>query len=778
MTLWAKSGKAITLPAHTGDVLAASDALFGAPGSAPTRLAIVWLRFFKLPSEAFGGFRADLTAAAALHDIGKANRGFQDAVTKGTEQNIRHEHLSALIMTLPVVDAWLRRSPLPIDWDVVLSAVLGHHLKASVDDFAKDPAGDKSVRMLCDNTDFGALLDIITARSELAGAKPAIPIRWHFSGNGEALDIEDVRERAVDRLNSFRKSLRADPVRNRRLRAVRAALIAADAVGSTAERTGADIASWVGSVFGREPMTGGDIRGRVIDPRVDDLRTRRRWDDARGRGGWTEFQEHAADPARLPARSLLLAPCGAGKTLAAWRWIEACLAERPAARVVFLYPTRATATEGFRDYVAWAPEADADLMHGTAAYELARLSENPKDRLYGRNFETEDRLYALGHWSKRIFSATVDQFLSFLQYGYGAVCMLPALADSVVVVDEVHSFDPTMFASLCEFLREFDVPVLCMTATLPGNRVEELTRCGLKTYNDKPDDLKDVADRPRYRVRRTDRVGAEVRVGEALDEGKRVLWVVNRVARAQEIAAAFAGGRFPVHCYHSRFRLADRQRRHAEAVAAVRPDRPASLTVTTQVCEMSLDLDADVLVTEVAPVTALIQRMGRCNRHRDTRPGAGEVWVYSPGDTPADRKPYDDDSLSGVERFLETVSAKERISQTDLEEAMAALPRAVELPKLCPFIHGGPYADGREESFRDIEEFSVRAVLDRDVAEFRRLAGERRPTDGLMLPVPKRFGADPDPVDGLPKWLRVAPASHYDAALGFRDEPLTNRGPS
>ena len=39
------------------------------------------------------------------------------------------------------------------------------------------------------------------------------------------------------------------------------------------------------------------------------------------------------------------------------------------------------------------------------------------------------RLYALGFWTRRIFSATVDQFLSFLQYGYGSVCLLPLLAD-------------------------------------------------------------------------------------------------------------------------------------------------------------------------------------------------------------------------------------------------------------------------------------------------------------------------------------------------------------
>ena len=54
-------------------------------------------------------------------------------------------------------------------------------------------------------------------------------------------------------------------------------------------------------------------------------------------------------------------------------------------RVIFLYPTRATATEGFKDYVAWAPEADAGLIHGTAAYELDGMFANPATaRSHGR----------------------------------------------------------------------------------------------------------------------------------------------------------------------------------------------------------------------------------------------------------------------------------------------------------------------------------------------------------------------------------------------------------
>jgi CRISPR-associated endonuclease/helicase Cas3 len=181
-------------------------------------------------------------------------------------------------------------------------------------------------------------------------------------------------------------------------------------------------------------------------------------------------------------KALLLAACGAGKTLAAWKWAEQQSREREIGRVIFLYPTRGTATEGFRDYVGWAPEADAALVTGTARYELEAMADNPSEATKDKTFrsEADERLYALGFWSRRYFSATVDQFLSFIEHSYQSLCLLPVLADSAIIIDEVHSFDLKMFDSLVSFLENFDIPVLCMTATLPPTRQKRLDLSGNK----------------------------------------------------------------------------------------------------------------------------------------------------------------------------------------------------------------------------------------------------------------------------------------------------------
>src|SRR5437867_2284590 len=84
-----------TLVDHTRDVIATVGFLYGTPDS-PTRLGREWLRFFRLGREDYKRFHTNTIAAAAFHDIGKANDGFQKVVTHRGDQSIRHEHLSGL----------------------------------------------------------------------------------------------------------------------------------------------------------------------------------------------------------------------------------------------------------------------------------------------------------------------------------------------------------------------------------------------------------------------------------------------------------------------------------------------------------------------------------------------------------------------------------------------------------------------------------------------------------------------------------------------------------
>lgn len=484
------------------------------------------------------------------------------------------------------------------------------------------------------------------------------------------------------------------------------------------------------------------------------------------------------------SRVLLLAACAAGKTLAAWKWAEEQVKHYKVGKVIFLYPTRGTATEGFKDYVSWAPEADAALVTGTARYELEAMAENPPESMAEKDFTTDDRLFSLGFWSRRYFSATVDQFLGFMEHSYGGICLLPALADSVLIIDEIHSFDMKMFDSLIAFLKHFDIPVLCMTATLPPSRRKQLVDLGLKVYPTESDrdslkDLEEQENHPRYQLQPVDGfTEAFDKAVKAYREGERVLWVVNTVDRCLAISKRLVDElNVEVLTYHGRFRLTDRQKVHSDTVKAFAfqkgGDRKPAIAVTTQVCEMSLDLDADVLITEFAPISSLVQRFGRANRHPDSRNDKtfkAMLHVYKP---PKDL-PYDRKELDTANTFIDELGSGE-ISQKRLAEALEKFANEERKADGLPsFFTSGYFAT--MGSYRDSDEYALPCVLDRDLDEVKKLieSKPKKPYDGFIINVPRK-GINPseDKPSWLPEYLGVAQwEGNYDERSGFSTKNL------
>ncbi|MDE0219874.1 MAG: CRISPR-associated helicase Cas3' [Spirochaetaceae bacterium] len=789
--LLAKSGQdAPTLPRHCADVVAAFDALFGT-AHGPSYLGRQWLRFFSLDPEAFPRFYANGVASCALHDLGKANDAFQATLERSGKQFIRHEHLSALVLDSPGYSAWLSSGS--ADPDVVVSAVLGHHLKASWGQrqgrafrgLSNPVLNGESMRVLFDHADFEAVLRLAKCKAALPDS--ASPVD---GASADTWDEEQVAQCAQSlRRRAKRMKQRGDsPDLWQMTRAVKTALIVADSVGSaTLAREEGSIANWIGERFpvddsDERVLTPAAIGQKIIEPRIAEIR-RTKPDAAVP----DDFQRAAEELGRQSRRALLLAPCGAGKTLAAWLWIKGVLRHATASRALFLYPTRGTTVEGFRDYVSLAPESDAALLHGAAKYDLRHQLQDLRsvDDDQPRNFEVDDRLAKLAYWDKRIFSATVHQFLAFMQQDYASMCLLPVLADSVVIVDEVHSFDARMFAALISLLREFDVPVLCMTASLKRSRHAALEAAGLQTYPRHTDRfimLKRSAEMPRYRVEALPSAnGASAahdavyrRVDTALGSGKRVLWVVNQVGRCQAVGQELEGEYRDLICYHSRFRHKDRARRHADAIASFARAGPV-LAISTQVCEMSLDLDADLLITESAPIPSLIQRMGRCNRraqHQGNHDRLGAVLICAPETA----TPYRDDELTVAQEFVDRLVALCEVSQRQLEDLLEELSSRMPADGAAwtGFIEDGFWSEGGG-SFIEDDGWSVTAVLTEDLSNYRALRRKREPTDGLLLPCPRNLAQTADYATArdylLPRHVHLAPSAHYSRRWGLLSEP-------
>ncbi len=772
-----------TLSAHTTDVVNAASVLFG-PVNSPSRLGLSWMRFFQLNQSDYLYFAKHLRIAAIAHDWGKANSSFQAAVQGDQSPQIfRHEHLSGLLLSSYPMESVFKNNG--IDWFVIISAVISHHTKAADDKFGEPNGQGSSLRIFKDTPDFQSIFSQL-----VEGLIQESSIRLKINDYNSVEDLHEQFGHLKKRLRQESRALKIDSKRKSLLAAVRTALIVADAVGSASTRIPEDLEVWIRSQF-EQALTPEDIDEKIIRERIAHLRRKGRWNDS---SGLTGFQRSITTQG---PRVLLTAPCGSGKTLAAWNWIKATLQDSPfpLSRVLFLYPTRATATEGFRDYVSWAPENDAGFLTGTSEYELQGMFQNPlepEDNRAQRDYTSDPRLFALAQWGKRIFSATADQFLPFLQFQYGPLCLTPLLAESIIVIDEVHSYDNKMFNTLRHFLKAFpSVPVLCMTATLPQERKQILVdECGLKPFPEPPPpDLQLIADYPRYEVQWIDRDQAKSLAAEYLQDQKRILWVSNRVNDCQDVYADYNANDSTddlsplVTCYHSRFKLSDRKVRHTELVnhfqaAAENHATPRGvLGITTQVCEMSLDLDAEVLFTELAPIESLIQRMGRCNRDSQkmrTRP-PGLVYVLRPA--PNKEKPYEKSDLDRAEKFVDRLIEISRcISQVQLEETFTASdPKPPEIEKLIPFEYSGAFAQSREETFRDIDGFTVPAILDGDIQTVKQLLRSRKPIDGFILPVPHFAAKQGGPGhEGLPDWVSVASSNDYCPLAGYKTPRFHN----
>jgi CRISPR-associated endonuclease/helicase Cas3 len=133
-------------------------------------------------------------------------------------------------------------------------------------------------------------------------------------------------------------------------------------------------------------------------------------------------------------------------------------------------------------------------------------------------------------------------------------------------------------------------------------------------------------------------------VSAALTQSKRVLFISNRVALAQErfLWAKEAHPDIPMLLVHSRFTRRDRARLEAKIEAFDRTNGPC-LVCATQVVEVSLDISFDTLVTDCAPIDSLIQRFGRVNRRRrpERERFLSHVLVVAPPEELQSAKPYD-----------------------------------------------------------------------------------------------------------------------------------------
>ena len=356
-----------------------------------------------------------------------------------------------------------------------------------------------------------------------------------------------------------------------------------------------------------------------------------------------------------PGVYVLEAPMGMGKTesalYAAYRLVERGFHSG----LYFALPTRLTSDrihERVKQFLeAVSPDSNAvKLAHGQAWLKEYQTGAEGSDSAAGNRpppwFNPSKRgllfPFAVG---------TIDQaLLAVLNVKHSFVRSF-ALAGKVVILDEVHSYDAytgMLLDELVARLRELGCTVIILSATLTAARRAALIGssvpvsdaypllAGLRSGSGKTV-LRELEPPPSRDVRlRWIDASATSPVEEAIRkarEGCNVLCIANTVATAQEwfrtLKAMMAENEFPVGLLHSKFTGTDRERIENDWLSKLGkppktgfdPRPHGSILVATQIVEQSVDIDADWMLSELAPADMLLQRLGRLWRHdRRARP--------------------------------------------------------------------------------------------------------------------------------------------------------------
>lgn len=345
--------------------------------------------------------------------------------------------------------------------------------------------------------------------------------------------------------------------------------------------------------------------------------------------------------------TLVTACTGAGKT--------DFLLRRCSGRVFYTLPFQASINSMFErikyDLADDNPGLDIRVLHAASRLMVEK-----------RNYEEKT---IQGHMGSAVKVLTPHQLASivFGTRGYEATLMDVRGCD--VILDEIHCYTKvtrSIVLKIVEMLKLLSCRVHIGTATMPTVLTDRIrTLLGADTVYEVSltDEQLDQFDRHRIH-KLTAYQDAESIIEKAVDNNQKVLIVANRVETAQQRFKKLqdAYPNVPMLLLHSRFKRGERGKlerqltgkRTDEAGEFIREFNTgpgACIVVSTQVVEVSLDISFDLMITDTAPLDALIQRFGRVNRKR-TKETIGTykpVYVVAPPETEGDAKPYELDIL-------------------------------------------------------------------------------------------------------------------------------------
>lgn len=542
---------------------------------------------------------------AILHDIGKASTVFQKTLQKGFQRapGFLFRHELASLFFISLLNE-NEKHP-------IIDMVVAHHKSIYQD------AGGKGILDLTDNDPKVIEKHLIDFE---IWSKDALEILNHFGFETKAISIQEAK-------NNFYEVVDYCESKDYGYSEWKGVLIAADHLASALYR---DVENVSDRLYIKPDLTYYHSRKSELYPlslvSTDDIRK----------------------------HTLVTAPTGAGKT--------DFLLRRCKGRVFYTLPFQASINAMYERIKTDLKDTNSEvrLLHASSSLKVEK--NDIEEKILQRHIGA----------SVKVLTPHQMASLVFATKGYEA--MITDLRGCDVILDEIHTYSETTQAivlKIVEILYSIGCSIHIGTATMPAELYSRLI--GILGESDSVYEVKldektlDTFDRHIiHKVNSLEDV--EQVIKEAIVNNQKILLVCNQVKRAQALYQQLSEEYPDVNkmLIHSRFKRGRRSQLESDLKNTYNESNDACLVVSTQVVEVSLDISFDLMITECAPIDALIQRFGRVNRKRtnDTIGKYKPIYVIMPSENKSDAMPYDIEILKSTYQTLpDEALMKERNAQ-------------------------------------------------------------------------------------------------------------------
>ena len=347
---------------------------------------------------------------------------------------------------------------------------------------------------------------------------------------------------------------------------------------------------------------------------------------------------------------IVIAPTGSGKTEASLLWMNG-------EKSFYTLPLKVSSNAIYLRIKENYEYKDVALLHSDAMAVYLREYNGNED--IGEKYERSKML------SQPLTVCTVDQLFRFVYRALGTEIFAATLKYSKLVLDEIQAYEPRVIATIIyglKMIQEMGGKFAIITATFPPVLKYFMEQYGL--FEGKQYIFKDFTGKE-YQVEKYPRHKVEIRHSEMnLDEirlrgkNRKVLVICNTVSKAQKLYKKLEGEN--VWLLHSKYIRRDRAFLERK-IMGFSESGESGIWITTQIVEASLDIDFDILYTEMCTADSLLQRMGRCNRKGRYCPNEANIVVFDNrnGVSEGKRQSVYEDKL--YDRSLELLSKYEHI---------------------------------------------------------------------------------------------------------------------